>query len=144
MLNINYKKLFFGHLESNVIIGTILIVLIFIIGTNGLWLTSIPSVLRVTAQIGIIAIGQALLMTAGEVDLSVGSVFAMVGVFFVWMMDILGLAPIVAMFLALGVSIIIGFVNGVVVVKFKVPSIIVTLGALFIYRGLTYISTKHI
>ena len=144
MLVVNYKKLILGRVETGAVIGTILIVLFFVIGTDGLWLTSIPSVLRLTVQIGIIAVGQALLMTAGEIDLSVGSIFAFVGVVFVWMMDELALAPVVAMFLALSTSFVIGFLNGVITVMFKVPAMIVTLGAMFIYRGLTYISTKGV
>ena len=141
---VDFKKLFFGRVETGALIGTILIVLFFVIGTDGLWLSSLPSVLRLTIQIGIIAVGQALLLTAGEVDLSVGSVFAFVGVVFVWMMDELALAPLVAMFLALGVSFVIGFFNGVITVMFKVPAMIVTLGAMFIYRGFTYIATKGV
>ena len=142
MYAIHYKELLLRRIESSAIIGTFLLVLFFVIGTGGLWLNSIPSVLGLTAQIGIIAVGQALLMTAGEVDLSVGSVFAIVGVAFIWMMDELALAPVVAMFLALGTSFMIGLLNGLVTVKFRVPSMIVTLGAMFAYRGLTYISTQ--
>ena len=140
----NFKKLILGGIETGAVLGTILIVLFFVIGTDGLWLTSIPSVLRLTAQIGIIAVGQALLMTAGEVDLSVGSVFAFIGVVFVWMMDELALAPAVGIFLALGVSFVIGYMNGVVTVMFKVPAMVVTLGAMFIYRGLTFIATRGV
>ena len=51
----DFKRLLFGRIESGVIIGTILIVAFFAISTGGLWLSSIPSVLRVTAGVGIIA-----------------------------------------------------------------------------------------
>ncbi len=138
----NIKRLLFGRIESGVIIGTALIVGFFIIATNGLWLGSIPSVLRVTAGVGIVAVGQAMLLSAGEVDLSVGSVFAFTGVVFIWGMDHLGLSVLVAMFLAVLVGGVIGFINGYITVRFRVPSMIVTLGGLFVYRGITYISTQ--
>lgn len=136
------KRLLFGRIESGVIIGAALIVAFFTLSTNGMWLSSIPSVLRVTAAVGILAIGQAMLMSAGEIDLSVGSVFAFTGVVFIWGMDLLGLGILVAMVLAVLAGCLIGFVNGYITVRFRVSSMIVTLGALFVYRGFTYISTQ--
>lgn len=136
------KRLLFGRIESGVIIGTVLLVVFFIIATGGLWLNAVPSVLGVTAGVGVVAIGQAMLMSSGEVDLSVGSVFAFVGVVFVWSMDALAIGVAPSMLLALVVACAIGFVNGIITTRFRVPSMIVTLGALFIYRGITYIATQ--
>ena len=131
-----------GRVETGVVIGTLLIVLFFVASTNGVWLNSIPSVLRVAAPIGVIAIGQALLMTSGEVDLSVGSVFAVAGVVFIWTMDTLAIGVVPSMLLALATACAIGFLNGVLTVRFRVPSMIVTLGGMFVYRGIAYISTQ--
>lgn len=138
----DFKRLLFGRIESGVIIGTILIVAFFAISTGGLWLSSIPSVLRVTAGVGIIAIGQAMLMSAGEVDLSVGSVFAVVGVVFVWAMKTLAIGIAPAILIAMAVALAIGLVNGLITTRFRVPSMIVTLGGLFIYRGISYVATQ--
>lgn len=136
------KRFLFGRIESGVVIGTILIVAFFAISTGGVWLGSIPSVLRVTAGIGIIAIGQAILMSSGEVDLSVGSVFAFAGVVFIWSLDQLGTGVLPAMLLAIIVACAIGFLNGFITTRFRVPSMIVTLGGLFVYRGFTYLATQ--
>lgn len=136
------KRLVFGRIESGVIIGAVLIVAFFVVATDGLWLSSIPSILRITASVGIVAIGQAMLMSAGEVDLSVGSVFAFVGVVFIWCMDNLGIGVAPSMLIALPVAFAIGLVNGTVATRFRVPSMIVTLGGLFVYRGVTYVSTQ--
>lgn len=135
-------RLLSGRIETSVVIGTILLVAVLAISTQGQWFNSVPSVLRVTAQVGIIAIGQALLMTSGEVDLSVGSVFAIVGVAFIWLMDTGGLGVLPAMLAAIGAGALIGLVNGVITTRFRVPSMIVTLGAMFIFRGITYLSTQ--
>ena len=136
------RRLIFGRIESGVIIGTVLVVAFFAISTSGLWLSSIPSVLRVTAGVGIITIGQAVLLSSGEVDLSVGSVFAFVGVVFIWCMDSLAIGVAASMILALIVACVIGFLNGAIATRFNVPSMIVTLGGLFVYRGITYLSTR--
>lgn len=135
-----FGKLLFGRIETSVVLGTILIVLLFAIGTRGLWLSSIPNVLALTSLVGVIAIGQALLMTSGEVDLSVGSVYAFTSVAFLTVMGF-GIGVLPAIVAALLVAAAIGFINGVVTTRFKVPSMIVTLGAMFIFRGLTYIQT---
>lgn len=131
-----------GRIETSVIFGAILLVVILIVSTNGQWLASVPSILRVTAQVGIIAIGQALLMTSGEVDLSVGSVFAIVGVVFIVLMNSTGIGVLPSMIAAIFSGSLIGLVNGVITTRFRVPSMIVTLGAMFIFRGITYLSTQ--
>ncbi len=130
------------RVEISVVIGTIFLVAFFALSTNGLWLYSVPSVLRVTAQVGIIAIGQALLMTSGEVDLSVGSVFAITGVVFISLLASAGIGIAPAMVVAVLAACAVGFVNGIMTTVFKVPSMIVTLGAMFIYRGITYLATQ--
>jgi simple sugar transport system permease protein/ribose transport system permease protein len=127
--------------EASVVVTAILLALFFAISTKGGWLQSIPSVLRVTAQIGIVAIGQALLMTSGEVDLSVGSVFAVVGIVFITAMDAFGLGVAPAMLMAMAAACAIGLINAVLTVRLNVPSMIVTLGAMFVYRGLAYLAT---
>jgi ribose/xylose/arabinose/galactoside ABC-type transport system permease subunit len=136
-----FMKQFAQRPEASVVISAVLLVLFFVIGTHGVWVNSIPSVLRLTAQVGIVAIGQALLMTSGEVDLSVGSVYAFTGVVFVDAMGV-GISVAPAILLALAVACGIGLLNAIVTVRFAVPSMIVTLGAMFVFRGLTYLATQ--
>ena len=135
------KKPITQHVELSVVLGAIVAIVFFSVSTQGRWLDSLPSVLAVTAQIGILTIGQALLMTSGEVDLSVGSVFAFVGLIFVMIMD-LGVAVFPSMLLALAAALLIGMTNGYLTTRFRVPSMIVTLGALFVFRGIAYILTE--
>ena len=131
-----------GRVETGVVIGTVLIVAFFLVGTDGLWLSSIPSVLRVTAVVGVIAIGQALLMTCGEIDLSVGSVFAVAGVVFIGFMDQFGMGVVPSAISALAAACAIGLLYGALTVRFAVPSMIVTLGGMFVFRGIAYIATQ--
>jgi simple sugar transport system permease protein len=132
-------KTFAQRPEASVTICVLLLVAFFAIGTNGVWFNSLPSVLRLTAQLGIIAIGQAILMTSGEIDLSVGSTFAIAGVVFINAMEFMGVAP--AMAVALAFSCFVGLLNALISVRFRVPSMIVTLGAMFVYRGIAYLAT---
>jgi simple sugar transport system permease protein len=93
--------------------------------------------LEVAAQLGIVATTVALLMIAGEFDLSVGSMIGAAGMIIAipvsqWHWPLwLG---IIAAFLF---SLFVGYVNGLLVVKTKLPSFIITLASLYLLRGLT-------
>jgi len=84
---------------------------------------------------GIIVVGVAMLMIAGEFDLSVGSNFAVASYVWAILMNA-GVPPLVAMLVAVGVSTLLGAVNGLVVIWSGLPSFIVTLGTMLAYRGI--------
>lgn len=96
---------------------------------------NIGNTLTFTVELGMIALPMTLLMTAGEFDLSVGSVFGFSAVV-MWTLFNTGAAPMELAFLAsLVVAAFIGFVNGWFVTKLKIPSFLVTLGMLLVVRG---------
>ncbi len=104
------------------------------------WATT-ASILNRAAPLGILAVAVALLMIAGEFDLSVGSVVGFGGMAIMLLVSSSsanGLAwPLFpAILVALLVTVGAGFLNGVLVVGTKLPSFIITLGGLFIFRGL--------
>jgi simple sugar transport system permease protein len=86
----------------------------------------------------LVVIGVTLLMIAGEFDLSVGAILAMGGYLFAnTMVD--GGSPWVGIGLALLVCTLMGTINGLVTVYTRIPSFIVTLGTLSIYRGAVWV-----
>jgi simple sugar transport system permease protein len=95
------------------------------------------------SELGLIVIGVALLMISGEFDLSVGSVSA-IGALIVAKLYQLGLNPFLALVIALGAGIAMGAINGLVTVKFGLPSFIVTLGTMIAWRGVIYVITAGI
>jgi simple sugar transport system permease protein len=96
---------------------------------------SIADILSFGSITGIIVIGVAMLMIAGEFDLSVGSNFAVASYVWAILMNA-GVPPLVAMLIAVAVSTLLGAVNGLVVIWSGLPSFIVTLGTLLAYRGI--------
>ncbi|MBE7468283.1 MAG: hypothetical protein DPW09_40160 [Anaerolineae bacterium] len=86
----------------------------------------------------VVVIGVTMLMIAGEFDLSVGAVMAMAAYIFANIM-IGGGSPVAAIGLALLISTLMGAVNGLITVYTRLPSFIVTLGTLSIYRGLVWV-----
>jgi len=96
---------------------------------------NISNTLMFTVELGMIALAMTLLMTAGEFDLSVGSVFGFSAVI-MWTLFNVALFPMWAAFLvAMLIALFIGWVNGVYVTRLKVPSFLVTLGMLLVVRG---------
>jgi simple sugar transport system permease protein len=82
-----------------------------------------------------IALGMTLLMTAGEFDLSVGSVFGFSAVLMWTLINEAEIALGLAFLIAIGVAMLIGLVNGLMVTRLKIPSFLVTLGMLLVVRG---------
>jgi simple sugar transport system permease protein len=96
---------------------------------------AIADIMSFASIMGIIVIGVALLMIAGEFDLSVGSNFAVASYVWALLMNA-GVPPLVAMAIAVVSSTILGAINGLVVIWTGLPSFIVTLGTLLAYRGI--------
>jgi rhamnose transport system permease protein len=92
-----------------------------------------------TAILAVMAAGQAVVVITRNIDLSVGSVLGLSAFTVATMMSENRDLPMIA---ALGVGLLVGavcgLVNGVLVRYGKVPALVVTLGTLYIYRGITY------
>jgi ribose transport system permease protein len=120
-----------------------LLVLILLVGTvvaliNPLFLSPInlANTSNLIGLFGIFAIGQAIVIMTGGIDLSVGSVIALLGVLFVDLLANVGVPwPLVLLLIPL-MGIVIGLVHGLLIVKLKIQPFIVTLCGLLIYRGI--------
>ncbi|BAM00647.1 MULTISPECIES: ABC transporter permease [Caldilinea] len=125
--------------------GAILVWIIFavIAGNRGfLTLQGTASYLEVSSYLGILAVAIALLMIGGEFDLSIGSMIGAAGATIAVLGSVFGVPLWLASLIALGVALLVGFINGVMVIRTKLPSFIITLGSLFILRGLTIALTR--
>jgi len=92
---------------------------------------------QVSAQFMIIAVGACLLMIAGEFDLSVGSMIGFAGMMIAIFSVTLGWPVWMSIIVTFAMCIVIGAVNGYIVIRTGLPSFIVTLAFLFILRGFT-------
>jgi ribose transport system permease protein len=102
---------------------------------------NIRAILNVVSFVGIIAIGQTILLVAGEFDLSVGSVAGLSAVVAAKLMTAAALPVSIAILGGVGVGALIGLVNGLIVVRLGIPAFIQTLGMLFIGQGLIQVVT---
>jgi simple sugar transport system permease protein len=87
-------------------------------------------------EFGIIALGMTLLLTAGVFDLSVGSVFGFVPLVMYTLVNTASIAPEIALVAAMGLAVLIGLANGILVAKVGITSFLVTLGMALFIRGL--------
>lgn len=130
--------------ELGAIAGLVLITIFFLITADGsmFTLSGVMNFMTPAAQLGILAIGAALLMIGGEFDLSIGSMVAFAGLFFGIAVVNWGLPLIFAIPLTFAFAAAMGAVNGAIVIRSGLPSFIVTLAFLFILRGLSLVGLK--
>ncbi len=102
------------------------------------------SYLDVAAQVGIVGTAVALLMIAGEFDLSIGSLIGFAGIVIGICVTEFGLPVWSAILISMVLTTLLGVGNGFIVVRTGLPSFIVTLATLFIIKGITIVLTAEI
>jgi simple sugar transport system permease protein len=97
---------------------------------------NISNLLAFTPELGMITLGMTLLMISGEFDLSVGSLFGFAPVM-MWTFYNAHITTLeVGFLIAMALAVAIGFANGWLVTRLKIPSFLVTLGMLLVVRGI--------
>lgn len=130
--------------ELGAVAGLALVTIFFVLTASPTMFTfaGIMNFMAPAAQLGILAIGAALLMIGGEFDLSIGSMVAFAGLVFGTALVVLHLPLSVAILVAVTFAILIGVANAQITIRTGLPSFIVTLASLFILRGLTLVGLK--
>ncbi|GAA4557786.1 multiple monosaccharide ABC transporter permease [Planotetraspora kaengkrachanensis] len=136
------QKSLFGGTTSNarqfgMIFTLVAIVLLFEILTDGLTLSpgNLISLVSQYSYILILAIGMLMVIVAGHIDLSVGSVAAFVGIVVANIMQDYSIPWFLAIIIGLGVGALIGAWQGFWVAYVGVPAFIVTLAGMMLFRG---------
>lgn len=128
-----------SSLRAYTMLGALILIWLFFYWQTegGTFLSSgnLSNLMLQTSVTGILAVGMLMLIVAGQIDLSVGSVLALAG----------GIAAIAltkweyglgfAILLAIGVGVGVGVIHGILVAYGKIPAFIVTLGGLLAWRG---------
>jgi ribose/xylose/arabinose/galactoside ABC-type transport system permease subunit len=120
--------------------GLVTFVVFVVVAPNFLSGNSITSILAIAAELGIVAVGVTLLMIGGEFDLSVGSVLGLSALSVPLLMSG-GLPAILAVMIGFLIAATVGAISGVIVARTLAPSLIVTLGGLFFWRGVVLMLT---
>ena len=127
--------------DYGVIIGFLILCTIISFSTpNFLTQTNILNLLRQSSIIGIIATGMTFVIISGNFDLSVGAVAALSGAVTMSFLS-KGHNLIIAILISIAVGAVIGAINGILVSKVNIPSLIATMGMVTITRGLLLLYT---
>ena len=136
------KRISLGSLlrrpEAGTFIGLIIVYAIFAIlgGGNFIGPKGLSSWLNIAAEVGIIALPVGLLMIAGYLDISVGSIVPASSLTVALLANHFELPLPLGIAGGLGVGLLIGYINGLLVTRTTVPSLIITIGTMFGTMGL--------
>lgn len=115
-----------------------LLVFFSVMAPNFLRLNNFYNVSRQICTLGIVCIGMTIVMISGGIDLTVGYHISLANVLCAWLMVKNGMHPIAAVAIILALGLVIGLINGVIIVKTGVAPLIVTLALLNVLRGVSY------
>jgi len=142
--NIGIVKRIFRVNESGLLVSLAVIFIFFSISSR--YFLTVRNVSNILGQVSlplIAAVGFSVLLISGEVDISIGSLQALVALPLVAIMNATGsffLGAIAAVLLGA----VVGAVNGLLVTKLKINSLITTLGMYYALRGAVYLITKKV
>lgn len=123
----------------------VLVVLCIIIGfvNSNFWsMDNVMNIIRSSSYLAILSVGQCMVLLLGDFDLSAGNLMGTAGIVCAVGMNVLGLPIWVSILMGLAVAAVFGFVNGTLIVKARIPAFIVTLGTMYIAKGVTNVITE--
>lgn len=138
-------KIFKNNIRQyGMILTLIFIMLLFQILTDGILLKplNITNLILQNSYILVLAIGMVIVIIAGHIDLSVGSIAALIGAIAAILMVDMHVPTIIAVIVSLLLGALIGAWQGYWVAYVNIPSFIVTLAGMLLFRGLTMIVLK--
>jgi putative multiple sugar transport system permease protein len=130
--------------EYGMYIALVVIMIIFSVSTGGLFTSSrnISNLINQTGYIAVLAVGMTLVIVIRHIDLSVGFVAGFLGAVVAILLTKAGLPVIAAIAVVLVVGALIGVFNGFLVAKMNIPSFVVTLAGMMIFRGALLLMTE--
>jgi len=125
--------------EYGMLIALVAIMVFFQFYTGGILFrpVNLTNLILQNSFIVIMSLGMLLVIVAGHIDLSVGSIVAFVGAIAAILTVQWGMNPLLAALICLGVGGLIGAAQGYWIAYHRIPSFIVTLAGMLVFRGLT-------
>lgn len=137
------KKFFSSNIREISLIIVMIAISIFVqvrSGGNFFTMENISDMLAETSVLAICAVGMMFVIVTGGIDLSIGATMALGAMVGCTVLKNNQSTPtIVVVLIAMGIGLVCGLINGVLVSRLKILPIIATLGTMNIYRGITYL-----
>ncbi|MBB6467314.1 multiple monosaccharide ABC transporter permease [Aminobacter carboxidus] len=124
--------------EYGLVLALVIIMVFFQVMTNGILFlpVNLTNVVLQNSYIIVMALGMLLVIVAGHIDLSVGAVAGFIGAVAALLMVDYGVNPLLAGLLCIALGAAIGGVQGYFIAYMKIPSFIVTLAGMLVFKGL--------
>lgn len=132
------KSKLFSQLSLPMVL-VLLSLIFFIISPEFLSPANLVNLLVQNAHVCIVAAAMAMIMICGGADLSIGYQMSMVLISVAIMISWYFVPVWLAVLLGIGLAVLMGTINGILSLKLKTPTMIVALGTMAIYQGLSYI-----
>jgi ribose transport system permease protein len=138
------KRRIHFDVQALVLFGIMVVIIIIssILSPKFFTFVNIQNITQTVSLVMLVGSAAVMLMIAGNFDLSVGSVMALSAIMFAFMCKH-GIPTYFAMVLAIGIGAFFGLINGFLVNKLRVGSIIATLATLNIAKGLAWIVARY-
>lgn len=138
-----YFKFVFRLKETRLFLFLLVMVAIMAVLRPDTFFTSqnLFNILRQVSLITIVAVSQTYVIISGGIDLSVGFSLGLCGIIISYLLDA-GFNPVFSILAGITASVLIGFVNSLVITLVKLPPFIVTIGMAYIARGLAFVITE--
>jgi ribose/xylose/arabinose/galactoside ABC-type transport system permease subunit len=141
-----YSLIKFLNIILLIVILIVTIIFFTIKNHDFLSVSNIITIIIAISTIGIVCIGQTMLLISGTFDISVGSVVGFAGVVLAKLLGVFKIqsnfSSVLMVLLIIAVGLMIGFINGIIVTKVKVNALITTIAMLSIVIGFSMVITK--
>ncbi len=129
--------------EYAIVIAIFVLIVIFSFASEYFFTyKNIRNIISQTVSLAIVCIGQALIVTTGQFDLSLGQNVCLTSAVMAWLIKFGGMNPWLAILCAIATGAAVGAGNGVLIAYARIPCFIVTLGFQMICKGLAKIITN--
>lgn len=136
------KSLLARHEVVLLLVIALEVVLFSALGRRFLDGTNVSNIFRHSVEIGLLALAMTPVILTGGIDLSVGSMMGLCAVCFGILVKDAAMSPLVAGILSVGIGALGGGLNALLIARFNLPPLIVTLGTFSLFRGLAEALTK--
>ena len=126
--------------NSTFVIGCVLILMIIVASVFSPYFLdpfNLQSLMRDLAFVGMVAVAQAMLLLIGELDLSVGTMASLAGILGGLLMTKGGVNPYIAFIIGVLLGGLFGLINGLIVTRLRLNSMVTTIGMTGVYGGIT-------
>lgn len=129
--------------QFSTILLLLVVILFFSLTTDAFFASkNMINILRQVAVLSILTCGMTFVIISGGMDLTVGSMLGLTGVICAKLLVETQMSPILAILITIALATIFGMATGILIVRLKVPAIVITLGMMTVARGLGFILSK--